>query len=111
MGLLVNWSIISTSSPPCLFSVDGDGGGIYVDALACWMYQNISKVPKHVPSNGCSEILEQTRSITQLNGHALHAAMNLTSALIATTGGNSAGHAASNLQSLRGYVEGEEAST
>ena len=30
------------------------------------MFQNIDEVPRHVPSKGCSEILEQTRSITQL---------------------------------------------
>ena len=47
-------------------SGDGDGGGISVDALACWLFQNICNVPRHVPSKGCSEILEQTRSITQL---------------------------------------------
>ena len=31
------------------------------------MFQNIDEVPRHVPSKGCSEILEQTRSITQLS--------------------------------------------
>ena len=30
------------------------------------MFQNIDEVPRHVPSKGCSEILEQTRLITQL---------------------------------------------
>ena len=33
------------------------------------MFQNIDEVPRHVPSKGCSEILEQTRSITQLNAN------------------------------------------
>ena len=33
------------------------------------MFQNIDEVPRHVPSKGCSEILEQTRSITQLSAH------------------------------------------
>ena len=48
-------------------SGDGDGGGISVDALACSLFQNICNVPRHVPSKGCSEIFEQTRSITQLS--------------------------------------------
>ena len=57
-------------------SGDGDGGGISVDALACWLFQNICNVPRHVPSKGCSEILEQTRLITQLNALLIDKARN-----------------------------------
>ena len=47
---------------PLLALCSGDGG-ISVDALACWLFQNICNVPRHVPSKGYSEIFKQTRSI------------------------------------------------
>ena len=54
---------------PLLALCSGDGG-ISVDALACWLFQNLCNVPRHVPSKGCSKILEQTRLITQLTTNA-----------------------------------------